>query len=468
MASAPNILPVVAKTQVKAKKRKAVDFDLLIQRDIKALLEKQSTQGTQAFYTHVGCKINIYLHLGDPSQHVTEDSMVTLNSLRDPPPSEKTISVIDFQHISAQDACEDQKTAAPDSITDSLPCKDMSASAEPQGTSPPVCEDQKMADPDQITKPLPVEDFVAAEPQGTSPPGCEDQKMAGPDQITEPLPSQDTSAAVEPQGASPTSEDQIMAAPDQIAEHLLSQDTSSAVEPQGTLPTSEDQIMATPDQIAEPLLSQYTSPATEPQGTSSQVVAEDREMSPPDSVRGPSILQQLNEPQDYSQTITQDQEIEAGDTAEASPPSLDAGVATKPQIPSWQPITEEQEKQEMAAGDSGDSASLLSQKPSSTIETQGSAAMSISEENVTGSLQISLQNLNPLVSSNHVGNISSPVQDVRPLTPRASADNLVIRSPRSTMPGETPCCVACLIIDLFKLVKGNLGKRCVLLRTKMG
>ena len=383
-------------------------------------------------YSHVDCKLNISLHLGDPSQHVTED----LNSLRDPPPSGKTNSVVDFQHISPQDACEDQKMAAPDPITNPLPSQDISASAEPQGISPPVSEDQKMADPDQITEPLPVQDFAAAEPQGTSPPSYEDQKMAGPDQITEP-PSQDTSAAVKPQGTSPTSEDQIMAAPYKIAEPLLSQDTSAVVELQGTLPTSEDQIMAAPDQIADPLLFQNTSPATEPQGTSSQVVAEDREMTPPDSVKGPSIFQQPNEPQDYSsQTITQDQEIEAGDTAEASLPTLDAGIATKPQNPSWQPITEEQEKQEMTAGDSGYSASLPSRKRSSVIETQGSAAMLISEENVTGSLQSFPQNLNPLVSSNHVGDISSPVQDVRPLTPPASADNLVIRSPRSTMPGE--------------------------------
>jgi hypothetical protein len=439
MASASNILPVVAKAQVKAKKRKAVDFDLLVQRDIKALLEKQGTQGTQDFYTHVGCKINISLHLGDPSQHVTED----FNSLRDPPPSEKTSSAIEFQHISPQDAYEDHKMAAPDPITKSLPCKDMSASAEPQGTSPPVCEDQQMADPDQITEPLPVQHFAAAEPQGTSLPGCEDQKMAGPDQITEPLPFQDTSAAVEPQGTLPTSEDQIMAAPHQIAEYLLAQDTGAAVEPQGTLGASEDQIMAAPDQIAEPLLSQDMSPATEPQGTSSQVVAEDREMTHPDSVRGPSILQQPNEPQDYiSQNFTQDQEIEAGDTVEASLPPLDARIATKPQNSPWPPITEEKEKQDMAAGDSGDSVSLPSQKPSSAIETQGSAAMSVSKENVTGSLQSYPQNLNPLVSSNHVGNISSHIQDVRPLTtPPASADNLVIRSPRSTMPGEISCSV---------------------------
>ena len=47
MAPAPNILPVAATAQVKAKKRKTVDFDLLVQRDIKALLEKKATQGTQ-------------------------------------------------------------------------------------------------------------------------------------------------------------------------------------------------------------------------------------------------------------------------------------------------------------------------------------------------------------------------------------------------------------------------------------
>ena len=331
--------------------------------------------------------------------------------------------------------------AAPDPITNSLPYKDMSASAEPQGTSPPVCEDQKMADPDRITEPLPVQDFAATEPQGTSLPGCEDQEMAGPDQITEPLPSQGTSAAVEPQGTSPTFEDQIMAPPDQIAKHLLSQDASAAVEPQGTLPTSEDQIMAAPDQSPGPLLFQDTSPATGPQGTSLQVVTEDREMTHPDSVRGPSILQQSNDPHDYSsQTINQDQEIEAGNVTEASLPSLDVGVATKPQNSSWQPLTEEQEKQEMVAGDSWDSASLPSQKPSSAIKIQGSTVMLISEVNVNGSLQSSSQNLNPLVSSNHVGNISSPVQDVRPLaTSSASADNLVIPSPRSTIPGEISC-----------------------------
>ena len=429
MASASNILPVVAKAHVKANKRKAVDFDLLVQRDIRALLEKQGTQGIQDFHTHVGCKINISLHLGDPSQHVTED----LNSLRDLPSS-----AIEFQHISPQ------KMAAPDPITNSLQCKDMSASAEPQGASAPVCEDQQMADPDQITEPLPVQHFAAAEPQGTSLPGCEDQKMAGPDQITESLPSQDTNAAVEPQVTLPISEDQIMAAPDQIAGYLLAQDTGAAVEPQGTLAASEDQIMAAPDQITRPLLSHDTTPATEPQGTSSQVVAEDREMIHPDSVRRPSILHQPNEPQDFiSHIFSQDQGIEAGDTVEASLPSLDAHIATKPQTSPWLPITEEKAKQDIAAGDSGDSVSPPSQKLSSAIETQGSAAMSVSKENLTGPLQSYPQNLNPLVSSNHVGNISSPIQDVRPLTtPPASADNLVIRSPRSTMLGEVSCSVS--------------------------
>jgi hypothetical protein len=61
MASMPNIHPVVVKAQAKAKKRKAVDFELLVQRDIKALLEKQSTQGTQAFYMHIGCKNKHFL-----------------------------------------------------------------------------------------------------------------------------------------------------------------------------------------------------------------------------------------------------------------------------------------------------------------------------------------------------------------------------------------------------------------------
>ena len=434
---AKNIPSVVAKAQVKAKKRKAVDFDLLVQRDIKALLEKQGTQGTQAFYLRVCCNIYISLRLGDPSQHVTED----LNSLRDPPPSEKTSSAIEFQHISPQDVYEDQKMIAPDPITNSLPSKDMSVSAEPQGTSPPVCEDQQMVDPDQITGP-PFQDFAAAEFQGTSLSGCVDQKMAGPDQMTEPFPSQDTSAAVEPRRTSPTFEDQIMAAPDQFAEHLLSQDTSAAVDPQGTLATSEDQTMVIPDQIAESLLSQDASPATELQGTSLEVVAGDREMTHPNSVRGPSILQQPNEPQDYSsQILTQDQEVGAGDTTAPSLPSLDAGIATKPQNSSCQPITEteEQVKQDMAAGDS---ASPPSQNPSSAIETQGSAAMSISEGNVTGSLQSSPQSPNPLVSSNHVGNVSSPVQGVRPLTTSpASSDNLVIGSPRSPMPGEISCSV---------------------------
>lgn len=372
----------------------------------------------------------------DPSQYVTED----LSSLRDPPPSKKTSPAIDFQHIFPQDAFEDHKMTAPDLITNSLPCKNMSVSADPQRASQSVCEDQQMADPDQITESLPIQGFAAAKPQGTF--GCEDQKMVGPDQITEPLLSQDSSAAVEPQVTTPTFEDQIMAAPDQIAEYLMSQDTSAAVEPRGTLATSEDQIMAAPDQIGKPVLSQDMSPATESKGTSSQVVAEDREMTHPDSVGGPSIPQQPSEPQDYSsQILPQEQEIEAGDTSEASLPSLDADIVTKSQN-SWQPITEEQEKQDMAAGDSRDSASLPSQKPSSVIETQRSAAMSTNEDDVTGPLQSTQQNLNPLVSSNHVGNISSPVQDVRSLTiPPASEDNLDIRSPRYTMQGEISCSV---------------------------
>jgi hypothetical protein len=354
------------------------------------------------------------LHLGDPLQHVTEDK-----SLRNPPPSERTNSTIEFQHISPQDAYEDHKMAAHDLITNSLPCKEISASFESHGTSPLVCEDQQM-------------DFAAAEPQGTSLPGCEGQKMVDPGQITEPLPSQDTIAAVEPQGTSPTSEDQIMAAPDQIAEYLFFQD------PQGTLATSEDQIMAAPDQITELLLSQDTSPSTEPQGTSPQVVAEGREIIHPHSVRGPSILQQPNDPQDCSsQNFTQDQEIKASDTTEVSLPFLDACVATKPRNSPWKPTTDEQEKQGMAAGDSEDSASLPSQKLSSAIDTHGSAAMSISKDDVTSSLQSSPQILNPLVSSNHVENSPSPDQDVRPLiTPPASADSLVIGSPRSTMTGE--------------------------------
>ena len=62
MTVAPNILPVVPKAQIKAKKRKAVDFDLLVQRDIKALLEKEGNQGTRAFYTSMSvAKMNIYL-----------------------------------------------------------------------------------------------------------------------------------------------------------------------------------------------------------------------------------------------------------------------------------------------------------------------------------------------------------------------------------------------------------------------
>lgn len=50
MTAVSNI-PVAAKAQVKAKKRKAVNLDLLVQRDIKALLAKEGNQGTQAFYT---------------------------------------------------------------------------------------------------------------------------------------------------------------------------------------------------------------------------------------------------------------------------------------------------------------------------------------------------------------------------------------------------------------------------------
>ena len=417
------------------------------------------------------CKIDIYLHLGDSSQHATQESTLCLNLLGDLPLSEKTSSIVEFQDISAQDACENGKFVAPDPLTDSLPFQYMSAAAAPQGTSSPTHEDQK-TDLDQITEPLPCQNLSAAEPQEPSSSICEDQKMTAPDQVTKSLPSQDlttepsspvcedpkmagpdqimeslsfrdTSPAAEPQ----ETEDQIMSAPDQITKLLPSQDTSTTAEPRGTSsPACEDRIMADPDQIMEPLPSHDTNVVSEAQVTS-QVVAEDRELG---SVKEPSTLQ----PQVYSsQTVTQNQEMEAGDTVEASRPSLATYTAIQPESSSWHP-SKEQKKQEMAAGDS---ASLPCQKRSSSIEIQGSSVMSISEESVAASLQSS--DITLLASSVHVGNISSPVQDVRALTQPASVD----------MPGEIlniiSCCVTWLVTDL---IKGNLGKRCVLSHTKMG
>jgi len=129
-------------------------------------------------------------------------------------------------------------------------------------------------------------------------------------------------------------------------------------------------------------------------------------MIPPGLVGEPLNLQQPIEHRNYpSQSVTQDKEMETGDPIEEL--SLDAGVATEP---------------------------LPLHKTSSSIGTQGSPATSINEESVTTSMQSSPQskakNITPLVSGDHAENISSPVVDVRP------ADNLVIGSPRSTMPGR--------------------------------
>lgn len=299
---------------------------------------------------------------------------------------------------------------------------------------------------------------------------CEDQKIAAPVQITMSLPSLDTSAVAEAQGSSsPASEDQIMAAPDQITDSLPSQDASATAEAQGSsspAPACEDQIMDTLGHITEPLPSYHTSAAAAAQGTSAQAVTEDRQMAPPDSVMEFSNIQIAIASQDYSsQNVTEDEEMEAADITEAPLPSQDTGTATKPRDSSWG-VTEDQDKQEVAVGDSGESDPLPSQKVSTTIETQESAPLLVSKESVTASLQPSLQNesRNPTpVLGDRIGN-TSPVQDVRPLIPPTSADDMVKGPPRSTMPGEICImpCVTCLVLDLFKLVKGNLGKRCVL------
>ena len=290
----------------------------------------------------------------------------------------------------------------------SLPSQDVGTAAEPHGALSPAQEDQEMAGLDQIMGPL-QDSSAAAKPQGTSPP-CEDQIMAAPDQITKPLPCQDTSAAAEP-----------------------SHDTSASVRFRETSsPACEDQIIAGPDQIIQPLPSQDRSAAAEVL-TSSQVVAEDPETTPPGLVMVPLSLQQPIESQVYSsQTVAQDREMEAGDTIEACLPSIDAVVATEFQSSTWHPIAQEQEKQKTAPRDSEDSAPLPSPKTSSSTETQGST--SISKESATASPQSSPQtNLTSLVSSDHLGNISSLVPDIRPLASFASAENLVMGSPRSTM-----------------------------------
>jgi len=261
--------------------------------------------------------------------------------------------------------------------------------------------------------------------------------------MTESLPSQDTSAATQTQGTSPPAcEDLKMAAPDQFTESLPSQDTSAATEAQGTSPpVCEDQTMSAPDQITQPLLSQGTSAVAESQGTS-QAVTEDREMAPPDSVRDVSALQKMIEPQGYAlQSVTEDQEMEVTDTVDAPLPSEDAGVAAEPQGSFLQPATEEKERREIAAGDSEDSGP--SQNTSAAIETQETSTMLISKESVTTPLQPSPQskarNITPPVPSDHLGNLFSPVQEVRPLIPLASADNLVKGSPRSPILGEISC-----------------------------
>ncbi|KAF8803612.1 hypothetical protein BYT27DRAFT_7195459 [Phlegmacium glaucopus] len=348
--SAPNILPFPANAQVKAKKRKAVDFGLLVQRDIKALLEKQGNQGHS-------------------SQHVTEDHpMVSSNSLEDPLPSAKPSPVVEY--ISVQPICDDQKMATSDQMTQSLPSQDTSAATQAQGNSPPVCEDQR---------------------------------MTALDHMTESLPSQDTSPVTETQEVHPPV---CVAAPDQITQPLQSQDTSEVAESQGT----------------------------------SQAVTEDREMVPPDPIGESSTLQKAIELKNYaSQSVTEDQEMEDAGTADAPPlSSEDADAATEPQGSSLQPVTEEQERQKIAAGDSEDPGPLPSQNTSAAIETQESLAMVIDKENVTVSLQPSQQirtrNLTPPVSSDRLANIFSPVHEVRPLIPPASAGNLVKGSPLSAMP----------------------------------
>lgn len=265
----------------------------------------------------------------------------------------------------------------------------------------------------------------------------ENQKMAASDPFTNS--SQDMSASVEAQGTSPTCEDQIMALPDQVTEPLRSQHTDAAPEAQRTSSIYEDHIMTAPDQITDSLPYQNTSLAAVAQGTSSQAVAEDQEMAlSPDSVKEPPTVQKVIEPQDYSlELVTEDQEMEVIDITEAFLPSRGADESSKPRGSSLQSLTEEQERQGMAIEDSADSAPLPSQK---TMETQGSAMILISEENITASLQSSPQTKiripTPLVSSDCVGNVSSPVQDLQPLTLPTFRDNLINDSPCSTMPGE--------------------------------
>lgn len=445
-------LPVATRVKVKTKKRKAVDFDLLVQKDIKALLEKQGNQGTQARYTRASVNINTYFQLGDSLQPLTEDSVVSPNSLRDSSPFEKASS-----EVNLQTAREDQKIATPGQITEPSSHQDVSAAAEAQGTSSLacenriivapdqmpldtnataeaqeipslVCEDQIMTVPDQAREPLPSKDTNTAEVQGISSLACEDQIMATPDQTTESLPLQATNASETQDIFSPACEDQIMAPPDQIIESLLSQDTS-AIETH----SPADKIMATSDQIKEPLLVQDTSAAAEAQVPFSQVITENREIAPPDS---PLTLRNVTGPQRYSsQNVAEDQEMETGDPTQASLPFQDTNVSTEPQSSLWQAVTEGQGGQDMAAGDSensGDLAFPLFQ--SSAIEIQGSTAMSISEESVAVSSSLK-RNLTPLVPSDCVGNIS-PVQDVRPSAPPTSADSLVKGAPCITAPGE--------------------------------
>ena len=376
--------------------------------------------------------------------------MVSLNSLGDPIPSENK-----FQDISAQVTCEEEM-ATPDQIAEPLPSRDTatSAAAEVQGISSSAREDQIVTAPDQIMEPLPFQDTSPApEAQGISSSASEDQIMATSDQIIEPPPLQNTSTALEAQGISLSApKDQIMAASDRIIEPLLLQDTSATIESQGSFSQAitEDQNLVPANSIRQP----STQKVIELQDCSSQPVTEDRKMAPPDPVSEPSTIQKAIESQVYSsQTITEDQEMEAGDTVENSLPSKGAVVATESQKSPRQLVTDEQERQEMGTRDSRDSVPLPPQKPSAVIEAQVSVAMLIREESITASLQSSPQsktrNPTPLVSSDYVGNISSPVQDLRPL----NQDSPVQSPPCSTMPGEISCLGShvYLVIDLLSL-----------------
>ena len=108
------------KAQIKAKKRKPINFDLLVQQDIKVFLEKQGNQGTVA--------------QGTSSQVATGDQEMALRvliQLKEP----STLQVIESQGYSLKVVTEDQEMEVIDTTEAFLPPQGADESTNPRSSS---------------------------------------------------------------------------------------------------------------------------------------------------------------------------------------------------------------------------------------------------------------------------------------------------------------------------------------------